>query len=162
MAQEEAKDAKRAAIYSLLRGYWQLAEKLDRSLLNTYSSAVDECSIEAVKLVCQRIASGQAGLNSSFPPTPADIAERAILLDAGGKPAPRLYNGLIEMDWGHGRVDLRGLKQEEQDKLIELKGMMPDGRNAALLTLDQKRDGLKTERIAGPRRAAIPKMKDMR
>lgn len=143
-------DAKRAAIYDLLKGYWQLAERLDRSLLNSYVNAVAECSVEAVALVCQRINSGQAGLNSSYPPTPADIAERAALLDVGAKPAPGLYNGLIEMDFGHGRVDMRGLTDWEQERIIKGHGMI-GGKNAALMNLDEKIAAIEaTKRLAAP------------
>ena len=142
-----AKAAKKAAIYTLLTGYWQMAERLSDELLNSYVAAVDECTPESVALICKRIAAGQAGLNTSFPPTPADIAERAAMIDAAAKPRIPLHNGLIEMDWGHGRVDLRGLTEAEQDKLIELRGMTPDGRNAALLTLEDKRAALRVEAL---------------
>lgn len=144
---DQARDAKTVRIYRLLRGYWQLAEKLDEGLLESYVEACADVSVEAVSLACQRIASGQAGLNTSFPPSPADIAERASMLDAAARPRIPLHNGLIEMDWGHGRVDLRGLTTEEQDKLIELRGMTPDGRNAALLTLEEKRASLEVKAL---------------
>jgi hypothetical protein len=133
-----------------------LAEKLDRKLLGTYVSAVEDCGADAVALVCKRISSGQAGLNSSFPPTPADIAERAALLDAGSKPQPLLHNGIIEMDFGHGRVDMRGLKTEEQDEIIRLNGKTPDGRNFALLSLAEKRAALDPKALPAPNRVPVP------
>lgn len=64
-----------------------------------------------------------------------------MLLDAGKKPAPGKYNGLIEMDWGHGRVDLRGLTNDEQDAIIRNHGMIGIGENAkdaALMSLEEK------------------------
>jgi hypothetical protein len=150
---EENKAAKAAAIYELLSGYWQLAEKLNDALLATYERAVEECDVESVALVCSRIASGQAGLNTSFPPTPADIAERARLLDEGRKPSPELYNGLIEMDWGHGRVDMRGLTTEEQDVVIRAHGKLGE-LNLALVSLDGKRAAIRShlKRLAAPKR----------
>lgn len=156
------RDAKEASIFKLLRGYWQLGEKLNAGLLETYIDAVEENSVEAVRLTCQRIASGQSGLNSSFPPTPADIAERATLLDSATKPEPGKYNGLLEMDWGHGRVDLRGLTEREQDVIIKVHGVAPDGVNFALLTLEEKiakvRDVPRLEaEKAGSARVAPPK-----
>lgn len=153
---EEAKAAKAAAMYDLLSGYWQLSEKLNDALLATYERAVDKCSAEAVSLVCQRIASGQAGLNSSFPPTPADIAERAALLDAGNTRPVTLLNGLIEMDFGHGRVDMRGLDDVQQDAIIRGHGMIGN-RNAALMSLDEKVEALKSSKsIAPPPKAERP------
>jgi hypothetical protein len=143
------KAAKKAAIYSLLIGYWQMAERLSDELLSGYVNAVEECSADAVARVCKRIASGQAGLNSSFPPTPADIAERAAAIDEAVSERVPLHNGLIEMDWGHGRVDLRGLTTEEQDVLIRGHGMV-GGKNAALLDLDEKRASIAAAKQVAP------------
>jgi hypothetical protein len=156
---DQDQDAKRVSIYNLLKGYWQLAEKLDRSLLSTYVEAVEDCSAEAVATACKRIASGQAGLNTSFPPTPADVAERARMIDALRKPGPELLNGLIEMDWGHGRVDMRGLTTEEQDVLIRGHGMV-GGKNAALLDLEGKRKALKEARQLAPPKPPAGKVED--
>lgn len=152
---------RKVALYNLLKGYWQLAEKLDRGMLNTYAAAVEDVSPEAVALACKRIASGQAGLNTSFPPTPADIGERARLLDAASKPEPRLLNGLIDMDFGHGRVDMRGLTAPEQDAIIKLGGRTEDGRNFALMNLADKRAVLAGKSLPAPPNATVPKMRSM-
>lgn len=152
----EAQDVKRVAIYNLLRGYWQLAEKLDKAMLSSYLDAVEDCSAESVVRACKRISSGQAGLNSSFPATPADIAERAAAIDETVRERVPQYNGLIEMDWGHGRVDLRGLTNDEQDQIIRGHGMIGD-KNAALLSLEAKRDALRVaKRLAPPAPVKVP------
>lgn len=142
MQDDRTRAAKEAVIYGLLSGYWQLADKLTDRLLASYVDACAEVSLAAVRLVCQRINRGQAGLNSSFPPSPADIATRAEAVDDAQKPAPRLFSGILSMDWGHGIVDMRGLTVDEQDLAIQLSGKSPDGRNLALMTLDEKREAL--------------------
>lgn len=149
---EAARDAKKTSLYQLLVGYWQLAEKLNDRLLETYTNAVEDIPLEAVEAACRRIASGQAGLNTSFPPTPADIADRARMLES--KPQPELHNGLISMNWGHGDVDLRGLTNDEQDSIMRGQGKI-DGKNAALLDLDGKRAALTA--VADARRLAAAK-----
>jgi hypothetical protein len=156
---DQDQDAKRAAIYDLLKGYWQLAEKLDRSLLNSYLNPVEDISVGAVLRTCQRIASGQAGLNSSFPPTPADIAERARSYDEATADRVPQYNGLLDMDWGHGRVDLRGLTNDEQDAIIRNHGMIGIGenaKNAALMTLDEKIAALRDLKQLPPSKPMAP------
>lgn len=156
MQNSKDKAAKKAAIYSVLAGYWQLADKLTEGLLGSYLGPVEECSVEAVVRTCQRIATGQAGLSTSFPPTPADIAQRAAAYDDANRERVALYNGLIEMDWGHGRVDLRGLAEAEQDAIIRCHGVSPDGTNFAMLDLDGKRSKLREiAKIAAADRQAI-------
>jgi hypothetical protein len=131
----------------VLQGYWQLADKLTDGLLLGYLRPVEDHSVEAVKLVCQRIEAGQAGLNTSFPPTPADIAERVAAFEDAVKERPPLYNGLLSADFGHGLVDLRGLTNEEQDRISGLHGILPDGRNIAFLSLEEKRAVLTPESL---------------
>lgn len=159
MSSSTDKTAKKAAIYSILSGYWQLADKLTDGFLAGYLRPVEDITPEAVALACQRIASGQAGLNTSYPPTPADIASRAALLDAGKKPQPRMLNGIVEMDFGSGRVDLRGLTDDEQDIIIRNNGKTPDGRNAAFLTLDEKLAALKPDALPAPERIPVPRLR---
>lgn len=154
----KVKAAKEALIYGVLQGYWQIAEKLTEEFLATYVNACEDCSVESLRIVCNRIASGRAGLNSSFPPTPADIAGRAAMLDDTRKPSIPLHSGILQMDWGHGTVDMRGLTVEEQDEVIRLHGRAPDGRNLALMTLDEKRAALKQEKIEATVKPRLQRM----
>ena len=142
--------AKEAMIFGVLSGYLQIADKLTENVLASYVEACSDVSVEAVRLTCQRIQRGRAGINTSYPPTPADIASRAAAVDEMLKPQPRLHSGLLEMDWGRGRVDMRGLTIDEQDEIIRLGGLTADGRNFALMTLDQKRDAINQKQLAAP------------
>jgi hypothetical protein len=153
------KAAKKAAIYSVLAGYWQLADKLTDALLGSYLGPVEDVSVEAVVRTCQRIAGGAAGLNTSFPPSPADIAGRARSYDEATADRVPLYNGLVEMDWGHGRVDLRGLTNDQQDAIIRNHGMIGIGenaKNAALMTLDEKIAALRDLKQLPPPKPMAP------
>lgn len=150
---EEEVTAKAAAIYDLLVGYHQLTEKLTDAFLDGFVRVVDDCSPEAVRKACLRIASGRApGVNSNFPPTPADVAISARLYQDMAAERVPLYSGILEMDWGHGRVDMRGLTVDEQDRIIEGHGTI-NGRNAAMMSLEEKREAIKQPVIEGDKRA---------
>jgi hypothetical protein len=149
-ADQRTRAAKEALIFGLLSGYLQIADKLTENVLASYVDACAEVSVEALRMTCQRIQRGRAGLNTSYAPTPADIASRAATIDEMLKPLPKLHSGLLDMDWGRGRVDMRGLTVDEQDEIIRLGGLTADGRNFALMTLDQKREALNQKQIAAP------------
>lgn len=162
---EEDRAAKSAAIYGLLAPYHQLTEKLTRAFLGAFVDAVDDCRVEAVAQACKRIAQGRApGVNSNFPPTPADVAISARLFEelaAARENEIPLYTGIINADFGHGLVDMRGLTEAEQDKIYRLHGMSPDGRNLAFMPLEAKREALKAPAISGSApRPQLQKMRD--
>jgi len=126
---------------------------------------VEDCRPEAVQQACDRIASGRApGVNSNFPPTPADVAISARLFEdiaaRGEGRELRLHNGLIEMDWGRGRVDMRGLTTEEQDQIIDAGGMIGK-QNAATLNLEEKRAALKGIELENKSEAPKPRLQRM-
>lgn len=148
---DEETTAKEAAIFDLLAGYHQLTEKLNDLFLWSFVRQVEDCRPEAVKQACDRIASGRApGVNNNFPPTPADVASNARLFEeiaARADDRVPLYNGLLEADFGHGRVDMRGLTTDEQDRIAKLHGILPNGQNVAYLSLAEKKELLTVDSL---------------
>ncbi len=125
------------------------ASKITARTVAPYIDAVSECSLEAIERACRAFGTGAVpDWNPDYgPPVPVRLAMLARLLEPT-KSVP-LYGGLLEVDFGHGRIDLRGLKIEEQDAIMRQHGKTPDGRNYALLSLDEKRAAISG--IEGPR-----------
>lgn len=64
------------------------------------------------------------------------------------------------MDWGRGRVDMRGLTTEEQDQIIDAGGMIGK-QNAATLNLEEKRAALKGIELENKSEAPKPRLQRM-
>ena len=157
------RQAREAVILKLIEGYPSLAGRATRGLIDAYVDASEHCDIGALNQACKRFARGEVpGQNAAFPPTAAEVAAHAAMLDELRKQTVvRLYNGLLDMDFGHGRVDLRGLTTEEQDQ-IRRDGGMIGKKNAALMSLDEKRAALRA--LPAPeadKTVPVPKMRRM-
>ncbi len=114
-----------------------------------YLDATAESSLGALEKACRAFATGVVSeFNPTFGPPSAPILAKMARLMEPANLVP-LYGGLLEVDFGHGRIDLRGLKIEEQDAIMRQHGKTPDGRNYALLSLDEKRAAISG--IEGPR-----------
>lgn len=147
--------AKKAAILKLMHGYPSSQSKITEEVVDAYLDAVEQFSPEAVLRACQRFAQGDVpGQSLDFLPPAASVAAQSRMYDqiVGRDSAERqmdriMHTGIVVMDFGHGNVNMVGLTQDEQDKLVKLKGILQDGRNAAWLTLSEKRDGLSGKAI---------------
>jgi len=120
--------------------------------------ALEEIDPDAVVTVLKAVIKGtHPDFNRVWRPTPAELAEWARIeaLDAKRRNTP-LYSGILEADFGHGRIDMRGLTVEEQDLVLRHKGMTPDGHNLAMLSLEAKKRALAGEK---PVLTVVPKVK---
>jgi len=111
--------------------------------VDAYCSATADTLFEAVKRSTEQFASGRVERNNSFPPAAAEFAAnarewQAAITKRAGQDGPEMHNGLIECDWGHGRVDLRGLTRDEQEVVMAGKGVV-NGKNLAYLPLAEIR-----------------------
>lgn len=169
--------AKKAAILSLMHGFPSSQGQITEHTLGAYMLAVADTSADAVKRSCGQFLAGKVdGHNNSFLPTAAELSANARAWDSAiaqvtadqelAKLGVPIDNGLLQMDFGHGNVDLRGLTVAEQDTIIrnngKIGGTMVNGKligaqNAALLTLDQKRAALKG--LPKPEAVPIPKLR---
>jgi hypothetical protein len=126
---------------------------------------VADVSLDALTRSCRQFASGKVSRNNAFPPAAAELAENARLwqeaLNTRNDPGVKLYNGLIECDWGQGRVDMRGLTEAEQDQIIANKGCGPDGKSLAYMPLEAIRAALKAEAIEGTTRKVVAALQGM-
>lgn len=136
--------------------------------VDAYCSAVTDVPFEAVKRSTEQFGTGRVERNNSFPPSAAEFAENArewqmAIAKRASHSGPEMHNGLIECDWGHGRVDLRGLTNAEQDRIIDGKGFV-NGKNLAYLSLPEIREtitqgdlaGLETGKSFAPRLSRMP------
>lgn len=157
--------AKEALILDLFDGY--LSAKPSAENLRRYLSAVENLSVEAVARSVKQFNDGLVERdNRDFAPSAETFAVNARewqrALDVRNDTGPVLHNGMIECDWGHGRVDLRGLTNAEQDQIIAAKGRAPDGRSLAYMPLAEIKAALVQRDLAqveGGKTFAIPSMR---
>lgn len=131
--------AKEAKILDLFDSYPSANPSADT--LRAYCRSVESLSLEAVSRSVKQFGDGLVDRpNRDFAPSAESFAanvrewQRAIDQRNGGD--IELHNGLIECDWGSGRVDLRGLTQAEQDIVMAGKGIV-NGKNLAYLSLPE-------------------------
>jgi hypothetical protein len=152
---------KKAAIMMMMHGFPSSQSGITGDTVSAYLLAVESIDAEAVKRACARFLGGRVpGHNNAFLPTAGEIAAEAMKLDHRAD-LVSLHNGLLEMDFGHGRIDMRGLTEPEQDRIIELGGKTPDGRNFALLSLAEKRAALDPKALPAPNRVPVPRIQRM-
>ncbi len=170
--------AKKAAILSMMHGFPSSQGHITEGTLGAYMLAVSDASAEAVKRSCGQFLAGKVpDRNNGFLPTAAELSANARAWDAAiaqvtadqelAKLNKPIENGLIQMDFGHGMVDMRGLTTAEQDAIINANGMiggkmvdgkLVGGKNAALLSLEDKRAVLRG--LAAPDQPfQIPKLR---
>lgn len=151
--------AKERLILKLFKLYRYLDGKADRALTEQYLAPVLRFTTQAVALAYESIRDG--GLEEGkdwLPQVPRWVSH--VRRYERASPPIALHNGLIQMDFGHGMVDMRGLTTEEQDQIRRQHGLTADGKNMALMSLDEKRASLKL--IEGPKAKRItPKIQRM-
>lgn len=161
------RDVKESLILDLFDIY--LTAKPSAENVRAYLKAVESLSVEAVARSVQQFREGLVEReNSDFAPSAETFSRNARewqrAINQRGQDGPELHNGLIECDWGHGRVDMRGLTTAEQDQIIAAKGRAPDGRSLAYMPLAEIRAALVQTDLAqveGGKTFAIPNMKRM-
>lgn len=154
-------EAKEALILRLFRSYPGADKAISRATVDAYLHAVADISSGVLAQTVSAFTSGLIeGRNSDFVPSAESLAKHARLRMPSAA-EPTLYNGLTSMDWGGGSVDLRGLTTAEQDIVIAAKGITADGRNMALMSLDEIKQEVTQGQIAGPARV-MPKLQGMR
>jgi len=148
--------AKRAKILDVLEGYSSLMGRDLTGLTNSLARAAEPYPLDVVIDACRRLAQV-----CHYPPTPADMTEQCEHFNAAMHPVVvPLYTGIINMDFGHGSIDMRGLTRQEQDKVIDAGGII-DGVNLARLPLEQKRTLIRTGQLAGGVKIKIPRLQKM-
>jgi hypothetical protein len=147
----------------MMHGFPSSQGHITEHTLGAYMLAVENASAEAVKRSCGQFLSGLVpDRNNGFLPTAAELSANARAWDAAiaqvtadrelARLGTKIENGLLEMDFGHGMVDMRGLSTAEQDAIINNNGMiggtmdrghLVGAKNAALMDLETKRDALR-------------------
>lgn len=135
--------AKRALILTMLEAFPSGAYTAGTP--TAYADTVEDCSGEAVGLACADFAAGRVPeRDQRWAPTAAEFAERARLMDRAiarrdgtapaieetkvyriGESPPEGYVplGPIEADFGHGRLNLRGLTHAQKEEALRTQRM---------------------------------------
>lgn len=156
--------AKEAKILDLFDGYPSASPS--RETLHAYLEAVNGMSLEAVARSVKQFTSGLVERpNRDFAPSAesfsANVREWQRAIDHRAGDGLELHNGLINVDFGHGQIDMRGLTESEQDQILAAKGYGPDGKSLAYRSLPEIRAALTQTDLAqveGGRTFKVPAM----
>jgi len=145
--------ARKIQITKLLRGWLSMVGNIDMGTIDAFVDATRDVTLDAVTKAVEQFASGRVERNNSFPPAAAEFAANAREWQAAidkraGQDGPEMHNGLIEMDFGAGRIDMRGLTNAEQDQIIANKGCAPNGRSLAYMSLPEIKAALEQKDMA--------------
>lgn len=137
--------AKEAKILDLFDSYPSANPSADT--IRAYCRSVESLSLEAVSRSVKQFGDGLVERpNRDFAPSAesfaANVREWQRAIDQRNGDGIELHNGLIEIDFGAGRIDMRGLTTAEQDQIIAAKGRAPDGRSLAYMPLVEIRAAL--------------------
>lgn len=164
MTSETESLAKEALILDLFDNY--LSAKPSAENLNRFLAAVENCSLEAVQRSVKQFTSGLVEReNRDFAPSAEAFAHNVrqwqAALDKRDAPQEELHNGLLEVDYGHGRISMRGLTNDEQDRVMAANGYGPDGKSLAYRPVEEIRQVLQQGDLAaveGGRSFIVPKL----
>lgn len=122
--------------------------------MRSYVAAVDSLSIEAVTRSVQQFRDGLVERpNRDFVPSAEAFAANArdwqrAIDSRNSQGGITLHTGILNMDFGAGSIDMRGLTEAEQDAVIAAKGRAPDGRSFAYLPLAEIKAALQQGDLA--------------
>lgn len=147
--------AKAAVILAMMERGWPTSDPTP-ALIEGMALACRDVRAAAVAEAAREFYTGSSALERDhhWPPTGAELAARAAVWEramrAREAPATKLHTGIMDIDFGHGRIDMRGLTAEEQDRVISAHGETPDGRSMAYLSLEEIRKVLAGDLLAPP------------
>lgn len=148
--------AKEAKILDLFDGWPNATPTADN--VRAYVASLDGISLEAVSRSVDQFRAGLVDRNNAFVPAAAELAENARewqkAIDSRNDRGIVLHNGLLNIDYGRGKIDLRGLTAAEQDAVMDMKGVTSDGRSMSGMSLEEIRHEVTQGQIAGPRTVA--------
>lgn len=134
--------------------------------IEIYVSATAEFCLEAIQRSVEQFVTGKVEReNRAFAPSTDEFSRNVRrwqeAIDFRDDRGPPLHNGLLEMDWGQGMINMRGLTEAEQDKIIANKGCGPDGKSLAYMPTEAIRVALSVDAIEGAPRKVVPSLKGM-
>lgn len=142
----------------LLEGY-PSAVNLGSGSIDAYMRATADCSVAAVKRAVDRFLRGEV---PDFPkgkiPTAPEFAEQARLFRTVEAienrdnviALPKVEHGMIDADYGSGRVRLAELTWAEVQIVEKQKGRTADGRSMAGMTAEQIREAINQPKLPMP------------
>lgn len=115
-----------------------------------YLSVVADYRVESLKEAVRRFTRGDVPEhNGRFVPSTAELSRvvRDIDLKLREDELFRLYGPSTWIDFGHGRIEERGLSSEQCDMIMKLHGVLPGGTSLARLTIEQRQKVLTQEAL---------------
>lgn len=135
-----------------------------------YVAATAEFTLESINRSVEQFVTGKVERdNRAFAPSADEFSGNVRLWSnaiskLAERDGPELHSGLISMDFGAGRIDMRGLTVAEQDQIIANKGRAPDGKPLSYLSTSEIRSEL-TQRHVGSveysKSFSVPKLKGL-
>lgn len=159
------KTAREAVILGLFDGFPSSQTNITEGNLGAYVEATASVSLEALQRSMQQFVSGKVERNNAFVPSAPEFAENARAWEGAlakrASQSVELHTGLLNMDWGRGSIDMRGLTEAEQDAVIATKGVTADGRSMSGLPIEAIREALGGVQIEQSKRVVAPKLSRM-
>jgi len=137
--------ARQALILKMMRGFPSSQGHVTEGVLASYVSAVEEFPVEAIGHACKRFLTGDVpGHNNGFMPTAAELSEQAklfadvlaqiqrnrqeepkLIMVPIGEPLPdgAVPLGPLSIDFGDGKIDMRGMTPDEKEAVLTSKGL---------------------------------------
>lgn len=142
-------EAKEALILDLLAIY-RTGDRISDAGISAMLAGVEPYSLDTVRLACTRFRDGLVeGRNAAFPPEAPEMIAEVRRLD-GLRVADRPLQGVLEVNFGHGTIRTGHLTSAEVDFVFHHKGMLPDGRNMAMLMADDLKAEIARPALALP------------
>lgn len=131
--------ARKALIIKLANNYGWSASNFTKGELDSIIEATAKCSLDGLGRAVSQFMEGRVDEhNNSRMPTGAELAVKARLWDYATTdrkverlvtypigelpPAPLVPLGPVEIDFGDGRINLRGLSHAEKEQILAAKG----------------------------------------
>ena len=114
----------------MMSGFPSSQSSITEETIRAYAFSTEDYPIEVLRLACKRFATGVVpGHNNAFMPSAAEISEECRHLEELEKSihAARIpqnpEHGMINVDFGHGKIDLRDKTMAQVDEIFAIKGL---------------------------------------
>ena len=129
----------------MMSGFPSSQGRVTEDVMASYLEAVEDFPVEAIGHACKRFLTGDVpGHNNGFMPTAAELSEQSklfadvlaqiernrqeepkLIMVPIGEPLPEgaVPLGPISIDFGDGRIDMRGMTPAEKEAVLTSKGL---------------------------------------
>lgn len=112
------KEAALEMIRTMLSGYPGSASGIKPTTPKAYWMLLTDIPLEIIGKACRSLM--EEIPPRKFAPNASELHARARLF-MPPEPGPTLYTGIMDVDFGHRRIDMRGLTPEQQEEVFRTK-----------------------------------------